>query len=180
MLLVRPASLIENFAYITYVTGLRIPDMMRRASTALGHPGSVVMPGVVVMPLTAPDRLRMYRRCFHELEEQMMMLQVEGREAEVLSLQAELRFLEELIMVFTELNPVPPNKQSVIMLFTKIHSYHRFKGIGFVSKQFSCKLIGLSSAAIRGMRSWQGKENSTSKNPLRICIQILALAEVMH
>lgn len=89
---------------------------------ALGHPGAVVMPGVVVMPLTAPDRLRMYRRCFHELEEQLVMVQAEGREAEVRILQAELRFLEELIMVFTELNPVPPNKQSVIAPFLIIYS----------------------------------------------------------
>ncbi|KAG0595678.1 hypothetical protein M758_UG187600 [Ceratodon purpureus] len=84
---------------------------MRRASMALAHPGAVVMPGVVVVPLTAPDRLRLYRRCFHELEEQMMVLQVEGREAEVRSLQVELRFLEELIMIFTELNPVPAKTQ---------------------------------------------------------------------
>lgn len=90
---------------------------MRRTSTALGHPGAVVMPGVVVMPLTPPDRLRMYRRCFHELEEQLVLLQAEGREAEVRSVQAELRFLEELIMVFTELHPVSPNKQSVISHF---------------------------------------------------------------
>lgn len=95
---------------------------MRRTSPALGHPGAVVMPGVVVMPLTAPDRLRMYRRCFHELEEQLVMLQAEGREAESRSLQAELRFLEELIIVFTELNPVPPNKQSVITPFLIIYS----------------------------------------------------------
>ena len=92
--------------------------MMRRASTTLGTPGAaVVMPGVVVMPLTAPDRLRLYRRCFHELEEQMVMLQVEGRDTEARSLQVELQLLEELIMAFTELNPVPPNKQSVITLF---------------------------------------------------------------
>ncbi|XP_024375476.1 uncharacterized protein [Physcomitrium patens] len=84
---------------------------MRRASTTLGHAAAVVMPGVVIMPLTAPDRLRLYRRCFHELEEQLLILQVEGREAEVRSLQAELRFLEELIMVFTTLNPASPNKQ---------------------------------------------------------------------
>jgi hypothetical protein len=116
MLLLRLASLIESFAYNTYITALRIPLMMRRASTAaLGLPGSVVMPGVVVMPLTPPDRLRMYRRCFHELEEQMVMLQAEGREAERRSLQAELRLLEELIMVFTELNPVPAKTQSVII-----------------------------------------------------------------
>jgi len=87
------------------------------STSALGHPGAVVMPGVVVMPLTAPDRLRMYRRCFHELEEQLVMLQAEGREAEVRILKAELRFLEELIMVFTELNPVPPKKKSVITAF---------------------------------------------------------------
>lgn len=84
---------------------------MRKTPAVLGHPGAVVMPGVVVMPMAAPDRLRMYRRCFHELEEQLSMLQAEGREAESRHLQAELRFLEELIIVFTELNPVPPNKQ---------------------------------------------------------------------
>ncbi|KAG0574458.1 hypothetical protein KC19_VG263600 [Ceratodon purpureus] len=84
---------------------------MRRAPTTLAHPGTVLMPGVVVMPLTAPDRLRLYRRCFHELEEQMMVFQVEGRQAEVRSLQVELRFLEELIMVFTELNTVPAKTQ---------------------------------------------------------------------
>lgn len=80
------------------------------------------MPGVMVMPLTAPDRLRMYRRCFHELEEQLVMLQAEGRETEVRILKAELRFLEELIMVFTELNPIPPNKQSVIKPFLIVYS----------------------------------------------------------
>nr|PNR53535.1 hypothetical protein PHYPA_007210 [Physcomitrium patens] len=89
---------------------------MRRASTTLGHAAAVVMPGVVIMPLTAPDRLRLYRRCFHELEEQLLILQVEGREAEVRSLQAELRFLEELIMVFTTLNPASPNKQLIFIL----------------------------------------------------------------
>jgi hypothetical protein len=69
------------------------------------------------MLLAAPERLRVYRRCFHELEEQLSMMQaVGGRDAsgDVRKLQAELRSLEELIMIFTDLNPAAPtSKQSV-------------------------------------------------------------------
>jgi len=108
------------FKWYIFIEALNSAVAMRRTPTStLGHPRAVVMPGVVVMPLTAPDRLRMYRRCFHELEEQLVMLQAEGREAEVRILKVELRFLEELIMVFTELNPIPPNKQSVIRPSTR-------------------------------------------------------------
>jgi len=81
-----------------------------RRSVTIGH-------GPVGMLLAAPERLRVYRRCFHELEEQLSMMQaVGGRDAsgDVRKLQAELRSLEELIMIFTDLNPAAPtSKQSV-------------------------------------------------------------------
>lgn len=83
--------------------------MKMRRTSAVGH-------GPVVMPLAPADRLRLYRRCFHELDEQLLQLQLGGSTAEVRRLQAEVRSLEELIMVFTELNPAITKSKQLVLL----------------------------------------------------------------
>ena len=53
-----------------------------------------------------------------------MMQAVGGRDAsgDVRKLQAELRSLEELIMIFTDLNPAAPtSKQSVSLILLPLH-----------------------------------------------------------
>jgi hypothetical protein len=54
-----------------------------------------------------------YRRCFHELDEQLMQLQASGgiQDLDLRKMQAELRALEDLIVIFTDLNSALKAKQ---------------------------------------------------------------------
>lgn len=63
--------------------------------------------------LGAAERLRVYRRCFHELDEQLMQLQASGgiQDLDPRKMQAELRALEDLIVIFTDLNSALTAKQ---------------------------------------------------------------------
>ncbi|XP_024525639.1 probable histidine kinase 1 isoform X1 [Selaginella moellendorffii] len=73
------------------------------SSTAVGPAG---------LSLTSADRLRIYRKCFHDLDEHLAQLHQEGlgpSDAEFVALQAEIRCLEELIMLFTDITSILPS-----------------------------------------------------------------------
>ncbi|CAM6034591.1 unnamed protein product [Sphagnum compactum] len=86
---------------------------MRKASASLSHGPMMTMGGQ--QQLGAAERLRVYRRCFHELDEQLMQLQASGgiQDLDLRKMQAELRALEDLIVIFTDLNSALKAKQVV-------------------------------------------------------------------
>jgi hypothetical protein len=85
--------------------------MMTKASASLFHGPMMTMGGQ--QQLGAAERLRVYRRCFHELDEQLMQLQASGgiQDLDLRKMQAELRSLEDLIVIFTDLNSALKAKQ---------------------------------------------------------------------
>ncbi|KAH9542083.1 hypothetical protein CY35_14G097100 [Sphagnum magellanicum] len=87
--------------------------MMRKASASSFHGPMMTMGGQ--QQLGAAERLRVYRRCFHELDEQLMQLQASGgiQDLDLRKMQAELRALEDLIVIFTDLNSALKAKQVV-------------------------------------------------------------------